>query len=317
MKAYALTTADKPAAPVELPDPELRSDGALIRVHAASVNGVDVGEAHGFLASMMPHDYPVVIGRDFAGVVEAVGSDATALTVGDEVLGFIPLTPPLHDGTWAELIAVGPDAPLTRKPANISFEIAAAIPLAAVTALDAVHAADIHEGDTVVVIGATGGVGSFAVQLAAHLGATVIGTARAGEEASHVRAMGASETIDYTTSNVVDALSDRYPDGIDVLIDLVNRDADAFAASAALVRSGGRIATTMGAADVDGLAARGVWAVNIMATPTPEKLAELVQRVDDGSIRVEVQEVFPLENGAAALAAFSAGAVGKLVVKVA
>lgn len=317
MKAYALTTPDKPAELVELPDPEAPSDGALIRVHAASVNGVDVGEAQGLLASMMPHEYPVVIGRDFAGVVEAVGDGSTSLAVGDEVVGFIPLMPPLKDGTWAELITVGPNVPMTIKPASVSFEDAAAIPLAGVSALDAIHAADVQQGDTVVVIGATGGVGSFAVQLAVHHGGRVIATARPGDEDRHVRALGASETIDYTATDVAEALRERFPDGIDVLIDLVNRDKDAFAASASLVRRGGRIATTMGSADVEALAARGVNAANIMATPTDEKLAELVEHVAEGSIRVEVQEVFQLENAAAANAAFSAGTVGKLVVKVA
>src|SRR4051794_18989238 len=98
MKAYALTTPDQPAALVDLPDPQAPAGGALIRVRAASVNGMDVHQAAGYLAPMMPHDSPVTIGRDFAGVVEAVDPGRNDLAVGDEVLGFIPPMPPLHVG---------------------------------------------------------------------------------------------------------------------------------------------------------------------------------------------------------------------------
>jgi NADPH:quinone reductase len=316
MKAYALTTADQPAALVDLPDPEVPAGGALVRMRAASVNGVDVGQAAGYLVSMMPHDFPVVIGRDFAGVVEAVHAGRSDVTVGDEVLGFIPLTPPLRVGSWAELIPAGPDVALARKPAALSFEVAAAIPLAGVAALDLINAADVRQGDTLVVIGATGGVGSFVVQFAAHHGAKVIATAKAGDEETHVRALGATETVDYAEDDVVEALRSRFPDGIDVLIDLVNRDAEAFTAISSLVRDGGRIATTMGAADVDALATRGVRATNVMATPTTDKLTEVAEHVAEGSVRVEVQETFPLADAGAATAAFTAGTVGKLVLTV-
>jgi NADPH:quinone reductase-like Zn-dependent oxidoreductase len=315
MKAYALTTPDQPAALVDLPDPEVPVGGALVRVRAASVNGMDVYEANGYLVSMMPHEFPTIVGRDFAGVVEVVGEGRTDVAVGDEVIGFIPSTPPLHVGSWAELVPVGPEVVLARKPAGISFEVGAALPLAGVTAHDAVHATEIKDGDTVLVVGATGGVGSFAIQFAAHHGATVIATARAGEEAGHVRALGAAETVDYAEGVIGDAIRARYPDGVDVLIDLVNRDG--FAESAALVRDGGRVATTMAAADVEGLAARGVRATNVMAQPTAEKLAEILEHVDEGSVKVEIQDTFPLAEAGAATAAFAAGTLGKLVVTVA
>jgi len=315
MKAYALTTADQPAALVDLPDPVAPVGGALIRVRAASVNGFDVYQASGYLASMMPHEYPTVVGRDFAGVVEAIGKGRSDVAVGDEVLGFVPSTPPLHVGSWAELIPAGPDVPLAAKPANLSFEVAAAIPLAGATAVDAIHAAEVQQGDTVVVAGATGGVGSFVVQFAAHHGATVVATAKAGDEDAHVRALGASETVDYGEGSVVEALRGRFPDGIDVLIDLVNRGDD-FAEIASLVRDGGRVATTVGAADVEALAARGVKATNVMGAPTREKLAEVAEHVAEGSVNVEIQETFPLERAGDAAAAFAAGTVGKLIVTV-
>jgi NADPH:quinone reductase-like Zn-dependent oxidoreductase len=314
MKAFALTAPNRPAAVVDLPDPSLPDGAALVRVRAASVNGMDVYEASGNLAAMMPHEYPVIVGRDFAGVVEAVGAGRTDVSVGDEVIGFIPATPPLHAGSWAELVVAGPDVPLARKPASVSFEAAAAIPLAGVTALDAVHAVGLTQGETVVVSGATGGVGLFAVQLAAHHGARVVATAKPGDEDAHVRSLGADETVDYSR-DVVQALRARFPDGVDVLIDVVSRD-EAFAAISAIVRDGGRIATSVGAADAEALAARGVRATNVMASPTPEKLAELVEHVDEGTLRVQVQQTFPLADAGAATAAFADGKLGKLVVTV-
>ena len=101
MKAYALTAANQTATLVDLPDPELPADAVLIRVRAASVNGIDLFEANGHLVPMMPHDFPVVVGRDAAGVVEAVGSGRTDVAVGDEVIAFVPAMPPLRVGTWA------------------------------------------------------------------------------------------------------------------------------------------------------------------------------------------------------------------------
>lgn len=312
MEAFALTSPDQPAAIAELPVPELAPDAVQIRVRAASVNGFDVYQASGQLIGMMEHALPTIVGRDFAGVVEAVGSARTDVAVGDEVLGFIPSAPPLHNGTYADLVTSS-SVVLARKPAGLSFEVAAAIPLAAATALDAVDAVDPGPGDVVVVAGATGGVGSFAVQLAAQRGATVIATARPGDEEAFVLGLGASDTTDYSAGDVAGAIRAKYTDGVNALIDLVNRD-DAFGPMAALVRDGGRIATTLGAADVDALAGRQVRATNVMGSPTPEKLATLAEAAAAGSLRVEVQRTYPLEKANEALHAFSGGTLGKLVL---
>ena len=260
MKAFAITSADQPAALVDLPVPAIADDGALVRVRAASVNGFDVYQAGGALMAMMPHELPTVIGRDLAGVVESVGSARTDVAVGDEVLGFVTSTPPLNDGTYAELVAGGSGLILARKPAGPSWEVAAAIPLAGATALDSVDAVQPGPGDTVLVVGATGGVGSIALQLAAQRGATVIATAKAGDE-------------------------------------------EAFARS-------------LGAADVPALAARNVAATNVMGAPTREKLTSLADRVAAGTLEVRIQRTFPLTEAPAALAAFMAGTLGKIVLTI-
>ena len=124
---------------------------------------------------MVEHEFPVVLGRDYAGVVEQAGSAVTGYAVGDEVFGFLPHAgPEVHDGTWAELILVSQDRSVARRPASADPAAAGAAPLAAITALAAYDALDLGKGATVLVVGASGGVGSFAVQLAAAAGATVL-----------------------------------------------------------------------------------------------------------------------------------------------
>ena len=299
MKAFALTVADQPAALTDLPDPQLAADGALIQVRAASVNGFDVYQASGGLAAMIPHDLPTVIGRDFSGTVVAVGPDRHDVTVGDEVLGFVTSAPPLHSGTWAELVSGAAGLVLARKPA----------------ALDAVDAVDPGPGDTVLVMGSTGGVGVFAVQLAAQRGARVIASARPGADDAFVRSLGAAETIDHTQPGLGDTVRSLAPDGLTGLIDAVSRG-EAFMALAALVRDGGRASTTLGAADVAALAGRGVRATNVMGDPTPDKLAALAGQAAAGTLRVPVQQTFALGEAQAAIAAFGAGTRGKLVLTI-
>ncbi|MEA2608337.1 MAG: hypothetical protein QOJ75_580 [Chloroflexota bacterium] len=314
MKAFALTTTDQPATLVDVPDPEIAADTLRVRVHAATINGFDAQHATGRFTTMMPHDLPTVIGRDFAGVVEAVGEGRTDVAVGDEIFGFVPYTPPLHDGSFADAI-VSANLIFAHKPAGLDFKTAASLGLAGVAALDLVNAVDPKPGEVVVVAGATGGVGSIAVQLAVQRGATVVATAKPGNQDAFVRGLGASDTVDYSAGDVAGQLRARYPDGVDALIDTVNRD-EAASALAGIVRDGGRLATSQGTADVEGLATRAVHAANVNATPTSEKLVSLGTPTASGDLQVRIQETFALADIEAALAAFSAGTTGKIVVAI-
>jgi NADPH:quinone reductase-like Zn-dependent oxidoreductase len=311
LKAYALTGPDKPAELLTLPKPEVGPRDVLVAIRAAGVNGFDVYQASGGLTGMMEHRFPTVIGRDLAGVVEGIGPEVADFAVGDEVFGFVPSTPPLEHGTFAEYISAA-NLVLARKPAALDFETAAALPLAGSAALDLLEAVDVKDDATLLVVGATGGVGAFVVQLAAMRGTTVIATARPDENA--LRDLGASHTIDYSAGGVADAVLAAYPDGITALIDVVDRQ-DALTELGSVVHSGGRVASLLGAADVDAFASRDVAATNVNAKPTPEKLERLADLVGSGDLQVLIQAVYSLDQVEEALEAFKQGTRGKLVVR--
>jgi NADPH:quinone reductase len=314
MKAIALGVGDKPASLIELPKPTLGDEEVLIAVRAASVNGIDVYQANRYLVGMMEHDFPTVVGRDLAGVVEAVGSSVGELAVGNEVFGFVPAVPPLKRGTFAEYVAGGPELVLARKPAGLDFHEAAALPLAGSAALDLLEAIDGHEGDVVLVVGATGGVGSLAVQLAAKRGLRIIGTARPDEDA-YVRELGAADTIDYSAGSVADAVRRRYPDGIAALIDLVDQK-ERLTELASVVGRGGHVASLLGAADVGQLAALGVTGHNVSAVPTSDKLRLLGELASSGALRVPIQAIYSIDQAGDAFQAFQQGTRGKLVLRI-
>jgi NADPH:quinone reductase-like Zn-dependent oxidoreductase len=313
MKAYAIESPEKPAELVTLPQPEVGPNDVLVAIRAASVNGFGVYQANGALLGMMEHRLPTVVGRDLAGVVEAVGSNVTDFVVGDEVFGFVPSTPPLEHGSFAERISAS-DLVLVRKPADLDFHEAAALPLAGSAAIDLLDAVDVTDGDTLLIVGATGGVGSLAVQLATERGAIVIATARPDEDAL-VRELGAVQTIDYTAGSIADAVRTEYPGGVSALIDVVSQ-ADALTEVGSVVRPGGRVATLLGTADVEAFAARGVIATNVNAVPTTAKLQLLADLAGSRELRILIQGVYSIDQVAEAFEAFQRGTRGKLIVEV-
>src|SRR3954470_23076239 len=177
MRAVTIDRPDTvPALREDLPAPTPAENEVLVRVHGSSANPVDNGIAAGMLAQMgVEYEYPVTIGRDYAGVVEQTGAAVTAYQPGDEVFGFVlHANPTARAGAWAELITVPEELSIAPAPEGVDLAIAGAAPLAGITAVTAIAALDLSEGDVLLVAGATGGVGSLAVQLAARAGARVI-----------------------------------------------------------------------------------------------------------------------------------------------
>ncbi len=313
MRALHVPAAGAPIELGELPTPTASEGTVLVRVKAAGLNAIDNGIASGMMAGMLPHEYPLVLGRDAAGVVEAVGAGVEGIDVGDEVLGHVLLAPPIQAGTLAEY-AVVPAASVVPKPAGLDFTTAAAIPLAGAAAAQAVEAVEPQSGQTVLVNGADGGVGSYAVQLLAALGVTVIATGKP-ESADRLRSLGASTVVDYKTVNVVEAVRAAHPDGVDALVNVGGLDPTAVPVGA--VRNGGKLASTTAVPDDDTLAAAGVTATQIMARPTRDVVEPLVEQAAAGTLRIDVAQVLPFDQAASGLATLAAGkANGKLVVQV-
>jgi NADPH2:quinone reductase len=292
MRAFVLDSFDSaPAVRDDLPAPTPADGEVLIRVHASSVNPVDVHIAAGALRGMLDYEFPTVIGRDFAGVVVEVGSRVRLYRPGDEVFGFLPhANPTVHDGSWAELICTREDDFVARRPQTVDVPVAGAAPLAGITALAAADALELAAGERVLVIGATGGVGSIFVQLAAAAGAAVIAPALS-EDREYLRGLGVAEIVD-RGSDLASALREAHPDGVDAILDLVS-----FTPDQSMLATDGRVASPLGAAG------DGPRRFNLMARSTPENLQRLAALIDDGTVRVPVQRTYPLEQAAAAMQA--------------
>jgi NADPH:quinone reductase len=261
----------------------------------------------------MEHRFPLVPGMDASGTVDAVGEGVEGHAVGDEVFGSVGKGY-LGEGTLAEFTTVSAGT-ATHKPSSFDHTVAAAIPTAGVTALNMADTLVLSNGQTVVVIGATGGVGSYFVQLAARRGARVVAVCR-GENGDYARGLGAADVIDYSASDVADAVRSRYPDGIDAVADM-HGDAEQLAELAEQVPSGGRMASVVGAVDVETLEARGVEGTNVQGRVTTESLEVLSGMIEAGEIVVPEIHTHPLEEAVEALAAVGTGHVrGKIVVTV-
>ena len=289
----------------ERPDPLLGPDTVIVRVRTAGVNPVDWKIREGYLQTAFPHVLPLVPGWDVAGVVETVGTAVRDLAVGDEVLGYVRKDL-VSGGSFAELVSAS-SRHLALKPPGVTFEVAGALPLAGLTALQSLDDVRLAAGETVLVHAAAGGVGHLAVQLAVVRGARVIGTA---SERNHdfLRSLGA-EPVAYG-EGLVDAVRALAPDGVDAAVDYVG--GEAIAQSALLAKDPGRTAS-----NVDPAAVAEVGGIHCFVRPDSHQLAQLVALVDGGAVRVEVQQVFPLEQAADALALLEEGHVrGKLVLTV-
>lgn len=289
----------------ELPDPPVGPDTVLVRTTAASVNPVDGVVREGTLKDYFPHRFPIVPGWDLSGVVERVGTAVTEYAAGDRVVGYVRRDDVQH-GTYAELVPA-PVRTLAKAPRDTGLATAAGLPLAGLTAWQALRAVRVGPGDTVLVNGASGGVGTFAVQLAGILGARVLGTA--GEtSADLVRSLGA-EPVAYG-DGLVDRVQQLAPDGVDALVDF---HGSALAEAAALVSDASRVASVVDAKTVGELGGRYVF-----VRPDAADLAELVGFVDDGRLRIVVDRTLPVQEAAQAQQLSQDGHLhGKLILTVA
>lgn len=288
----------------ELPDPKIGPDVVLVRMRAAGVNPVDWKIREGRLDRGFYVHFPLVPGWDLAGVVEAVGPSVSTYAVGDEVIGYVRRDEIQH-GTYAELVPA-PERTLAYKPASASWPQAAGLPLVGLTAWQALHAAGVGPGETVLVHAAAGGVGHVGVQLARILGAArVIGTA---SEHNHdfVGSLGA-EPVGYG-----DGLAERIralaPNGVDAALDFVG--GDALPVSLEVTKTPQRVVSITDAVTVKRAGGRYVF-----VRPDPADLTALAGFVDDGRLTVHIEQTFPLAEAEQAQRLVAAGHVrGKVVL---
>ena len=332
MKAFVLDQFGKKRALrlAEVPTPELRADEVLVEVHAAGVNQLDSKIRDGEFKLILPHRPPLILGHDVAGVVVKLGTGVRQFKLGDEVYARVDDS---RIGTFAEFASVK-EASLALKPAGLSMEEAASIPLVGLTAWQAlVEKAQLKKGQKVFIQAGSGGVGTFAIQLARHLGATVA-TTTSEANAALVKRLGADIVIDYKTQDFEQMLRD-----CDVVLN--SQDGKTLEKSLRVLRRGGKLISISGPPDAafaqqsgaPGLVKlvmrllslgirrqarrRGVDYSFLFMTPNGSQLREITRLIDDGVIRPVVDRVFPFEATNEALAYVDAGrAKGKVVIKV-
>ena len=332
MKAFVLERYGKKRAlrSAEMPTPELRDDEVLVEVHAAGVNQLDTKLRDGEFKLILPYRLPLVLGHDVAGVVVEVGSRVRQFKPGDEVYA---RTDDFRIGTFAQFVPVK-EASLAFKPKNLTMEEAASIPLVGLTAWQAlIEKAKLKKGQKVFIQAGSGGVGTFAIQLAKHLGATVATTTSAAN-ASLVKSLGADVVVDYKTQDFEDVLRDY-----DMVLN--SQDGKTLEKSLRVLKRGGKLVSISGPPDPDfgkQIAApafvklvvrllssgvrrkakrRGLDYAFLFMKANGSQLREITRLVETGAVRPVIDRVFPFESTNDALAYVEAGrAKGKVVVKI-
>ena len=273
---------------MDLSVPEIGNREILVRVKAAGVNPVDWKIREGYLKDLFPHQFPVILGWDAAGIVESVGQEVTRFKKGDEIFAYCR-KPVVQGGAYAEYIALEEEH-AALKPKNSSFEEAASIPLAALTAYQALFdAARLQSGETVLIHAAAGGVGGFGVQLAKDRGAIVWGTA-SERNTEYTLELGADRVVDYTQADFREAARSEYPDGVDVVFDCVG--GEVLKRSAAIVKKGGRLISIVD--DPNQLDVAGIDSEFVFVAPNHSQLSELSQMFEQGRLKTYLSEVLPL-----------------------
>ena len=293
----------------DVPAPTPGAGEVRVRVAATTFNGVDANIRAGFMQEPMPLTLPHVPGLDVSGTVDEVGAGVEHLTVGDRVVGFLPFG---VDGASAEHVVAPADA-LAVAPTSIPLADAAALPIVGLTAWQALtEHAQLQAGQRILVNGAGGAVGLYAVQLAKAIGAHVVATASA-RSAELVRTAGADEVVDHTATDPVDAVTEP----VDVLLNLAPITPDEFSRLAGIVADGGVVVSTTVWMPAPTDEARGVRGIDLYVRSDADQLAELVARVDAGTLRVDVGERVSLDDVPDVHARAAAGTLtGKVVVVV-
>jgi NADPH:quinone reductase-like Zn-dependent oxidoreductase len=313
MRAFAIDAFGEQGSIREVAEPEAGPGEVIVNVQVAGMNQTDIAVMAGYLKDWVEHRFPLVIGIDASGVVERVGPGVDNYREGDEVYGLARKTV-MGEGTMADR-AVLPVAGLTHKPRTITWEEAAVIGHSALTATAALEDVALTSGQRLILLGGTGGVGSYATQFASERGIEVIAVTRP-EYTVYAQSMGAAGVIDYTANDPAEEVGAQFPDGVDAVIDLVGLP-DLLASVSAHVKPGGRVASTILPPDVDALAARGIEGKLTVRYTADHRFAEIAVRIAEGSIRIPAIQAFRFDQIEDAIALQATRHVrGKIAVQV-
>ena len=268
----------------DVPMPTIARDEILVKIRSTAVNHLDLVEASGTARQILPIDLPWIPGHEFSGVVEQIGSDVAACAPGDAVIGTTS-----GMGAYAEYLAVKAAA-IAGKPSKLSFEEAASVPVASQTAWQALFThAQLEKGQTILIHGGAGAVGAYAVQLASHVGATVIATA-SGDDGVYLKSIGASRVIDYREAQFEKLLREK----VDVVFDLVGGDTQK--RSFLILKEGGYLVSAVQPVSQEEAATHRASGMMMRLAPSGDVLGRIGRLLEEGTIRPDVATVYALQD---------------------
>jgi NADPH:quinone reductase-like Zn-dependent oxidoreductase len=288
--------------------PDVKEGEVLVRIKAAGVNPVDYVVREGYLKDFLPYSFPIIPGWDVAGIVEERGFSARRFSVGQEVYAYAR-RPVVQYGTFAEYIVL-PESYLAERPKSISWEETAGIPLVGLTAYQSLlDAGNLQEGQTVLILGASGGVGSLGIQLAKVKGARVIAVASQKNHA-FMRELGADETIDYQDTNIGEAVKAIAPGGVDLIFDCAS--GETLEQSLAVLKPSGKLVSILNQGkDLN----PDINFEYVFVEPNAAQLEHLRELVDAGRLKVHVSGTYSLDKAVEALNQIqTAHTTGKIVI---
>jgi NADPH:quinone reductase-like Zn-dependent oxidoreductase len=290
-----------------------RKGEVCIAVAYAGVNPVDGKIAEGALSSRMPHQFPLILGWEASGTVYSLGEGVTSFQKGDKVYAYCK-KPVVQEGTWAEYVTVSADH-VALAPSNISMAEAAGVPLAGLTAWQALFdKVQLKAGEHALIHGGGGGVGGFAIQWAKFCGALVIATASSAKT-DYVKRLGADAVIDYQKGNFVDGVRSAHPKGIDVVFDTIG--GSVYKQSFEVLKAGGRIVSILEQPDPELVRKFSVRAEYLFVAPNGKQLKEIARLFELGKVRPPVVQQMTLDQAPLAVDAIREGhTMGKIVLRV-
>jgi NADPH:quinone reductase-like Zn-dependent oxidoreductase len=267
----------------QLDIPDVKEGEVLVRVKSAAINPVDAAVRQGYMKAFLPYEFPIIPGWDVAGIVEERGFSARRFNVGDEVYAYAR-RPMVHFGTFAEYIVL-PESYHALRPKSLSFEEAAGIPLVGLTAYQCLYAAgNLQQGQTVLILGASGGVGSIGIQLVKAKSAHAIGVA---SEKNHpyMKTLGADETIDYKEVNISEAVKQIVPEGVDLIFDCAS--GETLHQSLSALKPTGKLVSILNRRDN---IEKSINFQYVFVEPNATQLTHLCQLGEEGKLKVHVSE---------------------------